>query len=380
MDIEIIESIETFRELQEPWELLLRRYPNAPPYMSFEWLLSWLETLGRRAHLLTIVASTDGAIRGIAPLCVQPGKVLTFIGYPQNDYADLLVDPETPAVLEEIVNALGAHRNKWNKVLLDQLHQNNSQSAALATTLRARGWPFRLEQGDTCPAMSLNDIAAARKMYHKKNLNTYVNWFKHQGSLEFTVHSDTATALARLDDLFAQHIERWNGTATPSVYRKPEAREFCRSFVRRMHPKGWVKVASLSLDREYLAFSIFFEFNDIMYLYRPSFNPKYGKRSPGQVILRFLFEYAVERRMREMDFARGDEGYKGRFATVARRSQRVIVYKDRWSMVLASAYYALRQSRLVDVLYRNRPVRKAKYQVLQAYRNRKGRTPSPVEK
>lgn len=330
-------------------------------------MISWLEVFGKEVQLLVLAVRDDDTLRGIAPLCIRGGKVLTFIGYPQNDYADFLIDPATPEVLGEIVSTIFSLKGKWRKIILDQFRQENSQWQQIQGLLQKRRIPFRLELSDACPVMVLHDIAAAKKMFYKRNFNKYVNWFRQHGKFSYDVYTENHIAMQRLDDLFSQHISRWEGTATPSTFKTEEMRQFYRAFVGRMHPKRWVQLSSLTLDEKFPALCLVFEYYNILYLYKGCFNLEFNKKSPGQVILRYLFDYAVERSIIELDFTRGNEEYKDRFANAIRRNRRIIIYRSTLSRWMADMFHSFRYSKLVDILYRNKLVQKTKYQILRLY-------------
>ena len=52
--------------------------------------------------------------------------------------------------------------------------------------------------------------------------------------------------------------------------------------------------------------------------YKPSFDPAFARRSPGEVLLRALIEQAHVEGATYFDFGLGDEAFKARFATERR--------------------------------------------------------------
>ena len=216
--------------------------------------------------------------------------------------------------------------------------------------------------------MIITDKETAKKMYYKRNITSYINWFKKEGNFQYNIYADTDEALQRLDDLFAQHIYRWKGTPTPSYFANDGMKQFYRKFVSYMIPKGWVQFSGLTLDNKFLALYISFEYNNALYLYKTSFNPDFAKKSPGQVILRYIFDYALDKNISELDFARGDEGYKDRFANAIKKNSRMIIYRNRPSQLAAKVFYDFRYSKFVDILYRNRFVQWLRKKVLTQIR------------
>jgi CelD/BcsL family acetyltransferase involved in cellulose biosynthesis len=364
-----VRSAREFRQLESAWAQLLARIPDHSPFSTFDWYCSWIDAYAIDMEICTLAAASNAQIVGIAPLCVRPGGLVTFLAYPQNDYASLLVDPSVPGVLEALLAGILSIPVVYKRIVLDQIPEGSLQYDALAALLRRAGKPFRVELADACPAMSLSDVPAARALYYKRNINTYVNWYKKHTAFAYNVYTNTQIALQRLNDLFDQHINRWRGTSTPSDFSQEALRSFYRSFVSRMHPKGWIHFSSLTLDDTFLAFFLSFEYGRRLYLYKTSFNTAYTKRSPGQTLLRYLFDDAVSRQLTELDFCRGDEGYKGRFANVLRHNRRIIIYKRPMAKALASIFYSVRHSPAIDLLYRNRRVQALKQKARRSYRD-----------
>lgn len=364
----IVTSLDEFLRLRESWAELLARSPFRNPFATFEWMEAWLSVFGECVRLLVVVVERKSGVVAIAPLCVQRDGVLTFVGYPQNDYADILCEPDDLDALACVVRTLGDLRPECRRMVFDQMRESASWYTRFLDQLRQLGLPVRTETADACPAMVIEDPEAARRMYYKRNISTYVNWFSKAGAFSWNLYSDTPQALERLEDLFEQHVGRWQDTLTPSYFRDERMREFYRAFVARMHPRGWVQFSSLTLDGRFLVFYLAFEYENRLYLYKTSYNPEFAKRSPGQVILRYVMDYALAHNICELDFARGDEGYKDRFANIVRHNRRVIVYRnnaDRW---LADTKFRLRRSRLATLMFRNRVARWAAAWVQRAAR------------
>src|SRR5439155_1445099 len=72
--------------------------------------------------------------------------------------------------------------------------------------------------------------------------------------------------------------------------------------------------AVLEVESQRLAYHLGFEFDGRFSWYKPAFGVNLWEFSPGEVLLRHLFKYARDHRLREFDFTRGDERFKSRFA------------------------------------------------------------------
>lgn len=370
MKLDLIQDIEGFRSLKPEWNGLAARSFFDNPFLTFEWYEAWLEVFGNQGEVTIVAVRQEGRLIALAPLFLQRDKTLTFIGYPQNDYAGFIIDRDYPEAAALLASFVGQLKGKWKLAVFDQISEQDDSFELLSKEFQNQGLSFRVEPADKCPAMTLEDPEAARKMYYKRNITSYVNWLKKEGDFRYNIYTDRDEALSRLDDLFNQHIKRWEGTPTPSYFRNPSMTEFYRRVVEKMHPCGWIHFSSLTLDSHFLALYISLEYGNKLYFYKTCFNLDYAKKSPGQVILRYHLDYALSRGIVELDFARGDEGYKDRFANRVRQSRRLIIYPGGWRQKAAQVFYDFRYSKLVDILYRNRYAQQLKDWVLAKRRKR----------
>jgi len=75
-----------------------------------------------------------------------------------------------------------------------------------------------------------------------------------------------------------------------------------------------------------LAFHFGFEYRRRFIWYKPTFDVQFASRSPGEVLIKFLLEDAIEKKLEEFDFTVGSESFKYRFANRIRFNNRLIVF------------------------------------------------------
>jgi len=368
LNINLITEYDDFVALGAEWNETLGKSKSSNPFSTFEWLKSWLDIFKDEIELFVVIASENSTLVGMAPLALNKKRQIIFMGFPLNDYADIIVADGHEKAFEEILDFLFAQKRRWHRIILDQLRQDMSGADQIVACLSRNGRQFRTLLSDSCPAMVLDDLEAARKIYYKRNITTYVNWFKSQGDFRYNVYTETEEACRRLDDLFIQHRERRGRTPFPSQFERENIRRFFKEFMRAMHPKHWVQFSSLTLNGRFLALYLSFEYEKILYLYTTSFDAEYSKRSPGQVILRHLFDYAVEHGIKRMDFARGGESYKDRFSNTIKRNRKIIIYRSAFARLAADIFHSFRYSKLVDILYRNQMTQSARLAFIYHHR------------
>lgn len=350
---EILRDVASVEAVAAAWNELLGRSALRTPFMTHEWAMAWLATVGRDVRPFVVLVREAGQLVLLAPFCLRPDGVLTLIGLPQSDYAGLLFDPERLDAFRGLARVLLERRADFRRIELDHLPEDRSAWRELSDELAAAGFPVRASDAGDCLYASLEDVESVRKQYYKKNIQNYVNWFAKRGDLRYTVYEDLDSSLLALDALFEQHVVRWAETPFPSAFGREDVREFYRHFVTAMYDRGWVEISSLQLDDEFLALYLYFDFDGVIYMYKPTFNLEYKSHSPGQVILRFVLDRALAQGKQVLDYGRGDEAYKNRFADRVRANKRVIVYGSHWERRAAELRQALRESRLVDGMLKN---------------------------
>ena len=81
------------------------------------------------------------------------------------------------------------------------------------------------------------------------------------------------------------------------------------------------------LDGQPIAFHYGFNYAGSLIWYKPTFDVAQAKHSPGLVMLDHLIGYALDHRLRELDFTLGDEAFKRRFTNHVRQNVSVQIFR-----------------------------------------------------
>ena len=99
-----------------------------------------------------------------------------------------------------------------------------------------------------------------------------------------------------------------------SLFVKSSHRKFYRALVDEFDPSTELRFAVMELDGRPVAFHFGFEVNRTFVWYKPAFDVNLWQDSPGEVLLKRLFESVAQRDVDTFDFTIGDEAFKSRFA------------------------------------------------------------------
>ena len=130
MNIETANTFEKFLALEPYWNDLLKKSASDNPFSTFEWCRAWLEIFGRDVEILVIVVKVDEAIKAIAPFCMRKKGMISFIGYPQNDYAGLIVARDNSELIDQLAKYLSGLKGSWDRIVLDQFAEGQSSDRA----------------------------------------------------------------------------------------------------------------------------------------------------------------------------------------------------------------------------------------------------------
>ena len=126
---------------------------------------------------------------------------------------------------------------------------------------------------------------------------------------------DAETIEEHLDEFFQQHVERWKGTDSPSLFLDVKQREFYRRLSVVATDAGWLRFTRVVWNDRAVAAHFGFNYRRKFLWYKPTFAIDLAKKSPGEVLLRNLLLRAMSEGCDAFDFGLGNEAFKSRFAT-----------------------------------------------------------------
>ena len=332
--ITLVDDLEALWLRKTEWNALVERSETSTVFQTFEWHASWWKVFGVEARPLVLLAEAAGELVGIAPLMVTEQRVLgqkrqgvEFIGAGSSDYCDFILDPTRPEVLPLMLAWMLESRHHWDLLHLSEIPNTSSTLSALSGFFNEHRYPTDTRMLYEAPTYVFGDPARDQQLVKKKSLRRHYNYFHRNGQLEFRHCVSTEEIMSYLDLFFDQHIQRRAQTDTPSLFLDERQRAFYRELVRALAPTGWLLFSVVLFNQTPIAFHFGFEYGNRIIWYKPAFNVDYAKHSPGEVLIKYLLEYALERQVVEFDFTIGEEAFKYRFANHTRLNYAVRVFR-----------------------------------------------------
>lgn len=296
------------------WNRLSATGQSDVVFMTWSWQSAWWDVFGR-GRLLLIAVERDGEVAALAPLFSEAGMVY-FVGAGGSDYLDFVGDISDEHVLDALLVEARGHVADFIGFVFHHVPDTSTTGRRLEQAAGRLGLRIFDEGSQPSPALEIgSDGMVAVEAAKKKSLVRHEKLFTRVAPLSVEHLSDGDAILPHLDEFFAQHLARWAGTSSPSLFNEERQRRFYREVARRAGQSGWLRFTRIGWQGRAIAFHFGFRHRGIFLWYKPSFAIELAKQSPGEVLLRHLLLASAAEGTHTFDFGLGDEAFKWRFAT-----------------------------------------------------------------
>ena len=320
---------------ERAWDDLAARSVGSSFFQGWVWNSAWWSARRDPAHRLVLLGVTRGErLVALAPLHLgspnaELGRALSFLGQGNSDYQDVLVDAAEPESLGLLVEAIARLDEPWQRLLLYEIPEGSAFRKLLEEAERTDGLRLARREDTICPRFDVSaDPAGFARLAEKRSLKRHASRLAREGRVDVEHLDDVGAILDELPTFFRQHIERWAVTRTPSLFLDPAARALYEELVRHGAPRGSVILSIVRVKGRAVAYHLGFIHCGRLIWYKPSFDIRFHRASPGEVLLQSTIVFASKHGLRELDLTRGDEAYKSRFSNGARRNANWIWFRD----------------------------------------------------
>ncbi|WP_186828073.1 GNAT family N-acetyltransferase [Knoellia locipacati] len=312
--------------LEDDWRRLEGSTRALTAFQTWEWVQAWWQTLGRRRPVQVVSVHRDGevvAMTALHPtrLGVGPAsfELLTPLG---QDHADegLLVLGDAREHGSALLDALGPLVEGGRRGVNVPRLRESGDDHALVT-----GHPWRQrvrvsqEGRSTCPVLDLGALAdperelAARAK--KCDVPRLRRRLAERGEVRIDLHRPVDPGF---DELLRVYDLRWAERAgEQGLLSNGPARAFARDAVTALAARGDAWLSTLHLDDEPIAACLGYHVGETYYYHKPAFDPAHAKFGPGHILLSEVATACLGSGVRVLNFGRGTDAYKARWATGA---------------------------------------------------------------
>lgn len=279
-------------------------------FQTQEYLAAWWNSFGR-GHLM-ILHATEGGRELTAPLFADTGMIY-LVGSGGSDYLDFQGGPVTDELLVAVLAEARALTRDFRGFCFYHVPESSPTTAALERVAGRLDLCLREEYSMVAPRVDFEALHGAGHPARKKSLLRHEKTLAKSGDLRIIHAHSCGQIMAWLPAFFEQHIERWQGTGSPSLFLDPKQRAFYQALVAS--EATFLRMTRVEWNDEPAAFHFGFSYRGSYLWYKPSYSTSLARYSPGEVLLRHLLLAAEDEGCRTFDFGLGDEAFKRRFAT-----------------------------------------------------------------
>lgn len=327
LECRILTEFNELEKLAPSWDGLWRSDPSAEIFQSFTWARAWWECFGESFKLRVAIVYERGIVALILPLVESQGT-LRFLGVPQADYSDMLCcDPQPAELLAMALRRVLKSVPGWKACVLENLRSDSKlvQAAAhLPTELRHL---MQSQENESCPAIVFGEKRdeVIDSLLARKHSRRRVQSLQKAGELRFRHVERKEEAERHLSEFFLYHKRRCALLAKTSCFEDPQMCRMIQTLLEHLNLRQELRFGVLELNGTPLAWSIGFQINGKYSYYQQTFDVDAEHWAPGEVLLYYLLVYAKQSAASELDFLRGDEFFKRRFATHIRQTRTLLI-------------------------------------------------------
>jgi CelD/BcsL family acetyltransferase involved in cellulose biosynthesis len=325
-----VQPVETTVGAPEPeeWRALNARARAGTMFLGPDWLLPWWKHFGEGRELAVICVRERGRLIGVLPLFLEQVRLggvavrrLAFLGDGDTgcDYLDVLAEPGRerevldhclPRLVElpwDVCDLDGLWRESFTALQLAQRFPPGKAVSGIVRDARIRF---------VCPHIPLSGTweQYLEGLSRRDNLRRREKWIYRQPGVSVRCARDPEAAVQATDEFLALHRARWAVEGGSDGLGDARHEAFHREASQQLAQAGMLRMYTLLAARRPVASVYGVVHGGKFNYYQSGYDPNWASRSVGLVLLARTVQDALAEGLREFDFLRGDEGYKGEWS------------------------------------------------------------------
>lgn len=329
-DLRVTEFNE-FETLKDRWNHTLYESLDNNVFSTWEWLSTWWKHFEERKRLTILAIEDRNEIQAIAPFVYSKLnflrfgslKKISFVGYPQSDYATLILKEKKERYLELFFNYLNDHID-WDYLDLQDIPETDASTDLLRRILKKQFKHSEEKVCNVCPYLplpsSVDIFMKGLGQNKRRNLRRYLRKLKKEYRVEFKKYDDIGSVEEAMKTFFRLHQTRWKSKGEPGAFNDPTFRDFHIDVASLFATKGWLGLYFLTANNEPISAEYNFEYNHKSYNYLPGWDAEYSRYRVGSLTQICAIENCINRGLKEYDMMRGNEPYKSEWTNFARKN------------------------------------------------------------
>lgn len=315
-----INTTDGFLHLRQEWSLLLDHSPSKSAFLTWEWLFTWWEHLGRDKDLYLLTAREGQELVGIAPLMLTTSRRLGFktrmlrnLGMPDTDVAGFILKSGRLDVQDAFLTWIENRCYDWDIFELGEFPNHPQPPESAIRCFSSRSYRTRL-----MPKIHIliatngqwESYYRSLSRHHRRSMRRKETLINEAGSvLRFERYNHGNAKPEHLEEIFTINAK----ARFPGLYAIDELRRFHLALLKPGNLHEAVDISFLRFDEKIIAFEYGFIYNNIYEAWRGAFDPEFAFYSPGNLIFLNLLKDNFEHKIAGIDLLRGEHEYKKRW-------------------------------------------------------------------
>jgi len=274
------------------------------------WLKVWWQEFGAETEPYLGAVRQSEKIIGIAPLLVREGRASIIGSADVCDYLDFIV---APGMERDFFNVLldDLSGKGINYLDLRPLRPDSTVLTNLVDIARNRKYEVLCHPEDVSLELDLpstwDEYLAILTAKQRHEVRRKLRRLAEAGKVDYHFIKDSVAVHDAMDAFLKMFTESRTDKA---VFLTAQMESFFRSLADNMAEAGLLRLGILELDTLPTAMVMCFDYNDCMYLYNSSYNPRYNSLSVGLLCKVLCIKESIQEGKKRFDFLKGDETYK----------------------------------------------------------------------
>lgn len=343
--VETLDDFDSFLRLEPIWNELLEKSGTTFPFVTHEWVRTWIEYFGAGQRLHVLLVKAGRTVVGIVPLMLRQGWMyglpVTRLQSIHNVYTerfDFIINGPSDEIYPMIWNHLLTRSPHWDVLELRQVPADSPTLEQLTRLAAAERHPTERWHSCDSPYISVEgsweSYCRALDRKHLANLRNRLGRLSRIGRIEVEVIENAGQAVAALAEGWTLEAAAWKGEAGTAIRCLPRVRAFYEAFATRAAHRGWLQLYFLRIDGQRIAFCYALCFRNRVFKLKPGYDPSYSPYSPSTALCSMMIHEAFRGGREEFDFLGVNDGWKQSWTSTTRPHEWLFVFRpglrSRW--------------------------------------------------
>ncbi len=343
MQIERVTSLQSFDALEADWRALETGSARNSVFLGWDWQRLWWTHYGCGRQLRILVARAGNKVVGIFPLYLEHHRVARILqvrklrpigagGDTAPDDLGILSDPSCEeAVTQAFVHHILTRCERWQLLDLVDLPSDSPLVDCLAR--RASHRPALIERAPP-NLITYGELPADWDRYRqslsrnrREVLGRKRRKFEQQPGARFHQIVDDAQIDPAFDRLAELHRRRWQGRTEELSFTSEQYLGFHRDMMHALLHRKRLLFYALEMNGEIIAMFYGFRHAQTCYYFQAGFDPQHAALSPGEVLMGYVIEAAIDAGCTRFDMLKGDYDHKRHFFAQTRQTVDIRVHR-----------------------------------------------------